>query len=61
MDAAPEKRFVRIAVGEGYQLIMLYSLRPLTVTFEWTASGYYVDVLLLESILTWWTTICEGV
>lgn len=50
MDAAPKKRPVRIAVGEGCNPITLYSFQPLTGTFEQTASGRYVDVLLPESI-----------
>lgn len=50
MDAAPEKRFARISVGGGYQPITLYSFQSLTVTFEQTASGRYVDVLLPKSM-----------
>ena len=50
MDAAPKKKSVRIAIGESCKPITLFPFQPLTVTFEQTASGRYVDVLLPESM-----------
>lgn len=50
MDAAPKKSPVRIAVGEDCRPITLYSFQPLTVIFEQTASGQYVDALLPGSM-----------
>ena len=48
MDAAPKKKSVRIATGESCNPITLFPFQSLTVTFEQTASGHYVDVLLPE-------------
>ena len=48
MDAAPKKKSVRIVTGESCKPITLFPFQPLTVTFEQTASGHYVDVLLPE-------------
>ena len=48
MDAAPKKKSVRISTGENCKPITLFPFQPLTVTFEQTASGHYVDVLLPE-------------
>lgn len=48
MDDAPKKKSVRIATGESCKPITLFPFQPLTVTFEQTASGRYVDVLLPE-------------
>ena len=48
MDAAPKEKSVRIATGESCKPITLFPFQPLTVTFEQTTSGRYVDVLLPE-------------
>lgn len=50
MDAAPKEKSVRIATGKSCKPITLFPFQPLTVTFEQTASGQYVDVLLPESM-----------
>ena len=50
MDAAPQKKPVRITHGAGCQPVTMFPVQPLTVTFEQTASGQYVDVLLPESM-----------
>lgn len=50
MDAVPKKKSVRIATGESCKSITLFPFQPLTVTFEQTASGHYVDVLLPERV-----------
>lgn len=46
MDAAPKKKPVRITLSEGCKPIPWFPVQPLTVTFEQTANGQYVDVLL---------------
>ena len=48
MDAAPKKKPVCITLSEGCKPIPWFPVQPLTVTFEQTASGHYVDVLLPE-------------
>ena len=48
MDAAPKKKPVYITLSEGCKPIPWFPVQPLTVTFEQTASGHYVDVLLPE-------------
>ena len=46
MDAVPKKKPVRITLSEGCTPIPWFPVQPLTVTFEQTANGQYVDVLL---------------
>ena len=50
MDAVSKRKPARITLGDGCQPITLFPFQPLTVTFEQTASGQYVDVLLPESM-----------